>query len=591
MKKSSRMIICFLLSICLTGMSGASVLASDASINDIAVSTEAEGMPTEESAPTVEGSADEETTGTETDGTEAEDAGAGTDTTVIEDVPEDVQPTEPETAGETEETGETEEVEEAEETEAPEEELMETLAEISQGYYVLRSALNKSFVLSVKDDNVANKTPIVLGKYASGSTAQIFRLTKNSDATWCLYTATAGKAMDVRGASKTNKAVIQTYRSNLTVAQKFNIVDNGDGTVSFKNSGSGLMIDVANGKATAGNTIWQYKGNQSKAQKFYLEKVSTPSFSDYSGTYVIRSAINRNYVWDIAGGSTATKGNVQIYRSNATQAQVFKVEKVHGNYYRIRNAKSGLVVDVASGKTANRTNIQQYTENGSDAQSFKIVKNSDGTFTFRSMLSDNCAIDVSGATAANKQNVQLYRANNSVAQKFILDANLPTALATTSGTQATVFMNKTDKQRIEIMGPIIAANAKKTNTLASARIAMFAYESAFGTSYLAQQANNCFGMMKGKKKYPGSGWDGSSYITRFGKDYRKYACIEDSVADQGALLSQSDLYKECVKKKDTREFLETVCGTYTGSSGNALKSYIDNLMKIVDRYDLTKYDK
>lgn len=79
-------------------------------------------------------------------------------------------------------------------------------------------------------------------------------------------------------------------------------------------------------------------------------------------------------------------------------------------------------------------------------------------------------------------------------------------------------------------------------------MAQFILESGYGKSELAQNANNCFGMKTSLSgnSWSGSSWDGKSVYTKktqeqnddgsmvmITADFRKYACVEDSIADHG----------------------------------------------------------
>ena len=120
----------------------------------------------------------------------------------------------------------------------------------------------------------------------------------------------------------------------------------------------------------------------------------------------------------------------------------------------------------------------------------------------------------------------------------------------TSGTQASAFKNLSEADVIAKAGPLFTANQKKSGILASVSLAQFILESGYGTSELAQNANNCFGMKKSLSgnTWSGSAWDGKSIYTKKtqeeenGKmititaDFRKYAKVEDSIADHSAYL-------------------------------------------------------
>ena len=119
------------------------------------------------------------------------------------------------------------------------------------------------------------------------------------------------------------------------------------------------------------------------------------------------------------------------------------------------------------------------------------------------------------------------------------------------GTQASVLKNLSEADAIKKVGALFTADQKKSGILASVSLAQFILESGYGKSELAQNANNIFGMkcsLSGNT-WSGSAWDGKSKYTKktqeqnkdgtyetITADFRKYPCIEDSIADHSAYL-------------------------------------------------------
>lgn len=174
-----------------------------------------------------------------------------------------------------------------------------------------------------------------------------------------------------------------------------------------------------------------------------------------------------------------------------------------------------------------------------------------------------------------------------------------------SGTQASAFKNLSEADIIAKVGPLFTADQKKNGILASVSLAQFILESSYGKSELAQNANNCFGMKKSLSgnTWSGSAWDGKSIYTKktqeeekgqmisITADFRKYACVEDSIADHSAYLlgakNGSALryngLKGCTDYKKAVKIIKD--GGYATSS-----SYVSNLCSIIERWNLTKYD-
>lgn len=174
-----------------------------------------------------------------------------------------------------------------------------------------------------------------------------------------------------------------------------------------------------------------------------------------------------------------------------------------------------------------------------------------------------------------------------------------------SGLQATSLKDLSNEEVIKKVGSLFTEDQKKTGILASVSLAQFILESGYGKSELAQKANNCFGMkaLLSGNSWSGSVWDGSiyrketkeqnkdgSYITIWA-NFRKYANIEDSIADHSAYLSSAKNgdhlryagLKGCTDYKKAFQIIKD--GDYATS-----KDYVKNLCSVVEKWDLTKYD-
>ena len=175
-----------------------------------------------------------------------------------------------------------------------------------------------------------------------------------------------------------------------------------------------------------------------------------------------------------------------------------------------------------------------------------------------------------------------------------------------SGMQAREFQNLTEVQVIAKVGALFTADQKKSGILASVSMAQFILESGYGKSELAQGANNCFGMKKSLSgnTWGGSTWDGSSVYTKktqeqnadgsyvtITADFRRYSCVEDSIADHSAYLLGAkngsklryDGLKGCTDYKKAVQIIKD--GGYATSL-----TYVEKLCSIIERWNLTQYD-
>ena len=198
----------------------------------------------------------------------------------------------------------------------------------------------------------------------------------------------------------------------------------------------------------------------------------------------------------------------------------------------------------------------------------------------------------------------LYARLGDVASK--VTANLSGTTETTKGTQATVFAKLTESEVVAKSGAFFTADQKKSGILASISMAQFILESGYGKSELAQNANNCFGMKTSLSgnTWAGSTWDGKSKYTKktqeeytkgemttITAEFRKYSCIEDSIADHSAYLLGAkngsklryDGLKGCTDYKKAAQLIKD--GGYATSS-----TYVASLCNIIEKWKLTQFD-
>ncbi len=155
------------------------------------------------------------------------------------------------------------------------------------------------------------------------------------------------------------------------------------------------------------------------------------------------------------------------------------------------------------------------------------------------------------------------------------------------------------KAFIEKIAPIAQAKSKG-RALPSVCIAQACCESAYGTSPKMIRANAVFGIKVGKSKaHFGVAWHDKAYSTRTkecydGKTYtnitdlfRAYDSIEDAVEDYFDMLATCKRYKACISERDPRK-----CITAIKNGGYATApDYVTTIMSIINRYNLTKYDR
>lgn len=151
---------------------------------------------------------------------------------------------------------------------------------------------------------------------------------------------------------------------------------------------------------------------------------------------------------------------------------------------------------------------------------------------------------------------------------------------------------------ISMIAPI-AQNLCKTREkwiLPSVCIAQACCESAYGTSKAMVGANGLFGFKVGSGAKYGAAWKGKSYNTKtkeyYGQyvsirdNFRAYDIVEEAVEDYMDLLCSLSRYNDAVCETDPKK-----CITAIKNGGYATSpTYINTIMSIISRYNLTQYD-
>ena len=174
------------------------------------------------------------------------------------------------------------------------------------------------------------------------------------------------------------------------------------------------------------------------------------------------------------------------------------------------------------------------------------------------------------------------------------------------GTQASSLKELSEADAIRKVSALFTADQKKSGILASVSLAQFILESGYGKSELAQNANNVFGMKKSLSgnTWGGSSWDGKSVYTKKTKeqnsdgsyvtvtaDFRKYPCIEDSIADHSAYLlgAVNGSKPRYAGLKGCTDYKKAVQIIKDGGYATSL-TYVQKLCSIIERWELTQYD-
>lgn len=284
---------------------------------------------------------------------------------------------------------------------------------LSEGLYEVYPSANSSFVLDVAGGSADNSANVQL--FASnGSFAQKWLIKKVEGArnTYTFESVCSSNRLAVAGTNVCTVTPADARAQQWTAR----IDSNGIEFVSVENQS--LSLDVKGGSFASSSNVQVYRSNDSLAQRFRLRATSA---TIDNGAYFIRMASHAGSVLDVSGGSYSDGANVQIWQNNDSGAQKWNFSRNGDGSYTIVNAASGKALDVKDAAVSSGANIQQWSKNGSAAQRW-YIDYVPGGFKLSSALNGAFVVDVSGGSSANGTNVALYASNDSRAQRFTFKA-------------------------------------------------------------------------------------------------------------------------------------------------------------------------
>ena len=299
---------------------------------------------------------------------------------------------------------------------------------LSDGTYVIRSCKNSDYVLDVSGGSVLNYGNIQL-YLANNTPAQAFKVTHDSQGFVTFTNVKSGRALDVSmGKARSGQNVWQ-FGSNNSRAQKWIVQPNGSGYTISSALDSSYVLDLSGGTVRSGGNIQIYDSNNTVAQQWSFDKYVSDrercdSYASQNkdkmadGTYYIKNQ-GVNYALDVSGGSLYAGANVQLYSSNRTNAQKWKLTHDSTGYVSFQNVGSGMYLTAAgSGKSAN---VYQQKQTNDYNQKWIIMFDNSQNLRVVSALNSTLVLDVSGGKIRNSSNIQLYESNNTKAQKWVFE--------------------------------------------------------------------------------------------------------------------------------------------------------------------------
>lgn len=340
---------------------------------------------------------------------------------------------------------------------------------VEPGVYALSSCLDAALVVDVKGASLDNGATTQL-HVDNGSMAQMFYVAIDDQGYAVVQNVNSGKVLDVASGNLVAGTRVQQWEKNDSDSQRWALSAQPDGSYVLISKANGLALDVQGGQASTGAILQTYTPNGTIAQSWNLVPVATLM---QDGIYTLSPVLDSGKTLDIVNGSNQPGASVQVWTSNGTPAQKFRVtnapvvvdgvsqqgvvlqsmvsglfltatgqavsieQRVDGDARQVwmprvaksggitlENAAGGLVLDVSGGSAHDGCIIGAYTPNDTPAQAFRPVQaepvESGGMYELVSSA-DGRALDVVDASRSNAANVQAWTRNGSGAQAWTIE--------------------------------------------------------------------------------------------------------------------------------------------------------------------------
>lgn len=141
---------------------------------------------------------------------------------------------------------------------------------IGSGIYAIRTAVNQSYTLEVKNGSNDNSANVQVYGY-NRTNAQLWRITEDKCGYLTIINYKSGKALDIRGGQSVKGTNVQQYTANGSMAQKWIAIRQSDGSMKIVSAlNSQLCLDLNNGTVANGQNVQIYTSNNTKAQRWFV---------------------------------------------------------------------------------------------------------------------------------------------------------------------------------------------------------------------------------------------------------------------------------------------------------------------------------
>ncbi|TAH14053.1 MAG: T9SS C-terminal target domain-containing protein [Runella slithyformis] len=138
-----------------------------------------------------------------------------------------------------------------------------------------------------------------------------------------------------------------------------------------------------------------------------------------NGCYTLKSKLSNKMMQMDNDGNGA---RIRQYNSNGQNNQIFKLESVDGDAYKIMAATSNRSIESPGGNTGYGTELQLWDYNGANHQKWQFVNMNDGSYRLNPKHTNQIVMDVSNANSNDGNLIHLWGIHNGDNQRFVFQS-------------------------------------------------------------------------------------------------------------------------------------------------------------------------
>lgn len=140
-----------------------------------------------------------------------------------------------------------------------------------------------------------------------------------------------------------------------------------------------------------------------------------------NGDYVIVPEANSNFALDVSGGGAApAKTSIGLWQRNGAESQIFTLQRVNGDWYKIIYKRTGQVINVQNGTAANDARLQTYPFDNTNACFFRFAKIGSSYLIQSKVQPQNYLLDLDDAKCYNGSIIHLWSLHDNLSARWKL---------------------------------------------------------------------------------------------------------------------------------------------------------------------------